>query len=193
MNKTDLSQLTREEFNTLFPVRLVEHDPQWATIFEKERQLILANVDYKLLLRIEHFGSTSIPGIMAKPYVDMIIEIPKEQLFDEDLIEQFKPIGYTHYKVPAREDIEAYMSFGKGYHLDGRKAQIFHIHMCPAENVMWQQIRFRDYLRSHPERARAYESLKLDLAKQYSNDRGAYVLGKTEFVRETLKLVMDQR
>lgn len=61
--------------------------------------------------------------------------------------------------------------------------------MCPKENVMWRQIGFRDYLNANPARARAYEALKLQLATTYRNDRGAYMLGKTEFIRETLALL----
>jgi GrpB-like predicted nucleotidyltransferase (UPF0157 family) len=81
------------------------------------------------------------------------------------------------------------MSFGKGYDLDGKKEQIFHIHMCPKENVMWKQIDFRDHLNSDFERAKKYEELKLKLESQFKNDRGAYVLGKTDFINETMKLM----
>ncbi len=81
------------------------------------------------------------------------------------------------------------MSFGKGYNLAGPKEQIYHIHMCPKDNWMWKQIDFRDYLNTHPKRAKQYEVLKLDLAQKNRHDRGAYVLGKTDFVKETLELI----
>ncbi len=186
MSNTDLSVLTKESFNTLYPVELVDHDPNWKVRYEGEKRLILSTIDHGLLKRVEHFGSTSIPGIKAKPYIDIIIEIEKELLFDEGLIEQFKPIGFQYFKVPERDDIDAYMSFGKGYYNDGTKAQIFHIHMCPANHFMWSQIAFRDYLVANPDHAAAYEKLKLELASKYANDRGAYVLGKTAFIQETL-------
>lgn len=192
MSNTDLSVLTKEELNTLYPVELVDHDPNWKLLYKEQENLILSTIDQGLLKRVEHFGSTSIPGIKAKPYIDMIIEIEKELLFDERLIEQFKPIGFQYFKVPERDDIDAYMSFGKGYYNDGTKAQIFHIHMCPADNFMWSQVAFRDYLIANPDRANAYEKLKLALASKFSNDRGAYVLGKTEFVMETLSLIKNQ-
>lgn len=123
----------------------------------------------------------------------MIIAIPNELLFEETLISNFTDLGYSHFKVPARENIAAYSSFGKGYLLDGKKEQIFHIHMCPKENVMWKQIGFRDYLNAHFERAKKYERLKLDLASKYKNDRGAYVLGKTEFVNDTLEMIAKKK
>ncbi|MDO5972376.1 GrpB family protein [Flavivirga aquimarina] len=188
MKKT-LNDLTKDDWNTLFPVKLVDHNPEWKRIYEKEKEQILKKVDSKSILRMEHFGSSSIPSIKSKPYIDMMIEIPNELLFDENLISEFEDLGYSHFVVPARENIEAYSSFGKGYNLDGKKEQIFHIHMCPKENVMWEQIGFRDYLNANEKRAKEYEKLKLELASKYKNDRGAYVLGKTEFVKETLGLL----
>ena len=122
----------------------------------------------------------------------MLIEIPKELLFNENLIEEFTQLGYAHFKVPARENIEAYSSLGKGYNLDGKKEQIFNIHMCPKDNVMWNQIAFRNYLNSNMEKAKEYESLKLVLASKFKNDRGAYVLGKTEFIKEILNLTDEK-
>lgn len=181
--------LSKDDWNTLFPVELVGHDPNWKKIFEAEKKLILDTIGSDKILQVEHFGSSSIPNIKAKPYIDLLIEIPENLLFDELLIEQFKDLGYTHFKVPAREGIDAYMSFGKGYNLDGLKEQIFHIHMCPKTNSMWEQIQFRDYLIEHQDRAQAYEDLKVGLAAKYRNDRGAYVLGKTAFIQETLKII----
>jgi len=81
------------------------------------------------------------------------------------------------------------MSFGKGYRFDGIKEQIFHIHMCPKSNLMWKQVQFRDYLIDHPIRAKAYEDLKIKSAIHHKNDRGGYVLSKTDFINETLELI----
>jgi GrpB-like predicted nucleotidyltransferase (UPF0157 family) len=188
MKKT-LYDLTKEDWNTLFPIELVNHNPEWKSIYENEKQRILEKVGQEKILRIEHFGSSSITSIKSKPYIDLMIEIPKELLFDEQLIDQFTELGYSHFKVPARENIEKYSTFGKGYNHDGTKEQIFHIHMCPKDNVMWKQIDFRDYLNANEKRAKEYEDLKLELAYKFKNDRGSYVLGKTDFVKETLELI----
>ena len=107
-----------------------------------------------------------------------MIEIPKELLFDEKLINQFTELGYSHFKVPARENIEEYSTFGKGYNVDGTKEQIFHIHMCPKENAMWQQIDFRDYLNSNKKRAKEYEALKLKLASELKTTEEPIFLAK---------------
>ncbi|AXT53901.1 GrpB family protein [Aquimarina sp. BL5] len=188
MKKT-LYDLTKEEWNTLFPIQLVDHNPAWKGVFMQEKQLILDTISTEAILQIEHFGSTSIPTIKSKPYIDIIIETPEELLFDDTIIKQFKKIGYTYFLVPKRELFDAYMSFGKGYKLDGTKEQIFHIHMCPKNNLMWEQVKFRDYLISHPKRAMEYEKLKIKLAAKHKNDRGGYVLSKTNFINETLELI----
>ena len=187
MQKT-LNDLNKDDWNRLFPVALEKHNPHWKHLFEREKSLILKQFSPNQIIRIEHFGSTAIPTIMAKPYIDLLIEIPEKLLFHPTLIREFETLGYTHFKVPERDQIAAYSSFGKGYFPDGRPAQKFHIHLCPKDNFMWQQLQFRDYLLQHPERAKAYETLKLNLAKKHKNDRGAYVLGKTNFVMETIAL-----
>lgn len=187
--KRTLYELTKEDWNTLFPIELVEYNPEWKQVFEKEKERIVEKVGKETLLRVEHFGSTSIPDIKSKPYIDLLIEIPEQNLFDDNLILAFSELGYAHFVVPARANIEAYSSFGKGYNLDGRKEQIFHIHMCPGTNVMWKQIKFRDFLNKNSLRAKEYEMLKLGLASKFKNDRGAYVLGKAEFINDTLKMV----
>ncbi|MBC9795671.1 GrpB family protein [Sinomicrobium weinanense] len=190
--KKNLYELTKEDWNTLFPVELTEHKPEWKTVFENEKQRILSKIGNQTILRIEHFGSSSIPKIKAKPYIDIMIEIPEELLFEQSLIDQFQDLGYTYFKVPERDNIKAYMSLAKGYDPNGeKKEQIFHIHMCPKDNAMWNQIDFRDYLIANYERAKQYEDLKTELASKYKHDRGAYVLGKTEFINETLRLIKE--
>lgn len=188
----NIEELKKEDWNRLFPVELVDHNPDWKKIYEKEKQQILDKVGKEKILRIEHFGSTSIPSIKSKPYIDLMIEIPKELLFDEKLIKEFSQLGYSHFKVPTRENIEEYSTFGKGYNVDGMKEQIFHIHMCPKDNAMWKQINFRDYLNANKKRAKEYENLKLKLASKFKTDRGAYVLGKTDFINETINLTIKK-
>nr|WP_262916835.1 GrpB family protein [Aestuariivivens insulae] len=175
----------------MFPIQLVDHNPEWKNSYEKEKERIIEIIGSEKILRIEHFGSSSISSIKSKPYIDLMIEIPEELLFNEKLIDQFSELGYSHFKVPARDNIEEYSTFGKGYNLDGTKEQVFHIHMCPKNNIMWKQIDFRDFLNSNFDRAKQYENLKIELAKKFKNDRGAYVLGKTEFVKETLELIEE--
>ncbi|MBN7810948.1 GrpB family protein [Algoriphagus sp. H41] len=182
-----LYELKKEDWNRLFPIHLEEHNPAWKEIFQREKELVLSRISAFSPERIEHVGSTSIPGIKAKPYIDLLIVIPAEHLFSEELIAALAEIGFTYFLVPKRDDIEAYMSFGKGYNLDGVKEQIFHIHMCPGDNFMVNQIAYRDRLRSDETLAKAYEKLKIESAAKFKNDRGNYLLSKNEFIRDVLK------
>lgn len=191
--KKSLYDLTKEDWNTLFPVILFDHNPDWKTIYKEEEKRILDALGEGVILNIEHFGSTSIPAIKAKPYIDLIIEVSKEDLFDDQLIKSFESLGYSYFKVPEREDIDAYMSFGKGYALEGEKEQIFHIHACPKDNYMWKQVAFRDYLNENLESAKAYEKLKVASASKFKNDRGSYVLSKTDFINETLAIIYNEK
>lgn len=62
--------------------------------------------------------------------------------------------------------------------------------MCPAHHITWQQLEFRDFLRANPEKAREYEELKRELAVKFENDLGSYILGKTDFIKETMDLII---
>lgn len=184
-----LYDLKKDDWNRLFPVHLENHNPQWSAVFQKEKELILSKIEHFKPILIEHVGSTSIPGIKAKPYIDILIVIEEELLFNEELTAVLATLGYTYFLVPKRDEIEAYMSFGKGYNLEGKPEQIFHIHMCSENNITVKQREFRDFLKANPEQAKAYEKLKIASAEKFKNDRGGYVLSKNEFVQQVLALI----
>ena len=184
--KQRLEELTKEDWDTLFPIELVPHHPAWKEIYEAERQKIMEALGEQTVLRIEHFGSTAIPGISAKPYIDIIVEIPKALLFNGEVIEKLSGLGYHYFRQTGGG--ADYMIFVKGYCLQGKSEQVFHIHMASEENILWHQLAFRDYLRANPARAKAYEELKKDLARTYQNDRSGYRIAKSDFIRKTLKM-----
>ena len=183
MNKR-LEDLTKQEWDTLFPIELVKHNPDWKNIFERERKLINEKIGNQLVA-IEHVGSTAIQGIKAKPYIDISIEIPKESLFNKEIIQALEGLDYHYFKQTGKG--ADYMVFVKGYNLNGLKEQIFHIHMCPGGHEMLEQVLFRDYLIAHPTRAREYEQLKVSLAGQFKNDRVGYRMAKDDFNTETIQ------
>jgi GrpB-like predicted nucleotidyltransferase (UPF0157 family) len=178
-----LADLTKQDWDTLFPIELVDYDIGWKHVFQQERQHITEKIGNKLL-SIEHVGSTSVPGIKAKPYIDICIEIPAGELFNEEIINAMESLNYHFFKQSGNG--EDYMIFVKGYNLEGKKEQVFHTHMCPTGHEMLNQITFRDYLKAHPDRAKAYEDLKTELAMRYKNDRVGYRKAKDSFVQETL-------
>ena len=95
-------------------------------------------------------------------------------------------LGY-HYFLQQGDEAE-YMVFGKGYYLDGRSAQKFHIHMSSGDHPIWNRLYFRDYLRDNPTVAQEYADLKQQLAKEFKQQRVAYRMAKTEFVTKITQL-----
>jgi GrpB-like predicted nucleotidyltransferase (UPF0157 family) len=186
--KRKLEDLNKQEWDTLFPIELVDHDPNWKNIFEEEKQKITEKIGEKII-GIEHVGSTSIPEIRAKAYIDISIEIPEENLFHEEIITALESLNYHYFRQAGNE--ADYMIFVKGYNLEGQKEQVFHIHMCPPKHEMLNQIGFRDFLRENPGRAREYEALKRELAASYKHDRVGYRVAKNEFVAETMGMVEE--
>lgn len=180
MNKKSLDNLTAEDWGNLFPVRISEYNPKWPSIFNAEREEIETTLCNVKDLRIEHFGSTAVPGLHAKDTIDILVEIPTSALFTQAIIDAMKAIGY-HYFLQQGDEAE-YMVFGKGYNLEGKKEQTFHVHMSDANHPIWDRLYFRDYLRQHPETAREYAELKLQLSKKFEKRRVDYRIAKTEFV-----------
>ncbi|MEM6685677.1 MAG: GrpB family protein [Bacteroidota bacterium] len=186
--KKSLKEFTKHDWDTLFPIQLVDHNPEWKHIFEAEKQKILEVTNNQYFKSVEHFGSSSIPAIKSKPYIDILIEIPRKYLFDSQLIAQLKRIGYTCL-TEATNDKDNYMILAKGYHTDGTCEQVFHIHAYPENHSMLAQLQFRDYLIENPTRAQEYENLKLDLSHRFKNDRSGYRIAKTNFIKETLEII----
>ena len=168
-----LSDMTLEELWQLFPICLTQHQDSWQTWYEEEADLL-----QKLLppnARIHHIGSTAIPDIWAKPIVDILVEVEKEEDL-ERVKETMIGHGYLCMSQSSRR-----ISMNKGYTPDGFAQKVFHIHLrCLGDH---DEVYFRDYLTDHPEVAREYEKLKLGLWKQFEHDRDGYTQAKTDFVQ----------
>lgn len=184
--KKQLEDLTAEDWGRLFPIKIVPYNPEWKHIFEREKvaiQSVLSNLDS---LEIEHFGSTAVPNLPSKDIIDILVAIPSSDLFASSVIDAMKSIGY-HYFLQ-QEGEASYMVFGKGYHLDGNKEQLFHIHMSVKEHPIWDRVYFRDYLRQHPAVAQEYAALKYKLAEEFKHQRVDYRVAKTAFVTRITQL-----
>ncbi len=176
-----ITDLTKDEIAKLFPVKLSSHSSEWKGIYENERNLIL-NVLNDEILRIEHFGSTSIPNVIAKDTIDILIEISDENNFNNKIIEELKTIDYDY--ILQNEENSQHMVFVKGYSPTGEKDQTFHIHMGPKNHKIWDRIFFRDYLTENKEITEQYEILKIKLSETHKYDRVGYRIAKTEFVQK---------
>jgi GrpB-like predicted nucleotidyltransferase (UPF0157 family) len=177
-----LDEMTPEELGVLFPVILADPDPGWTRLYQLEKEEIARSLGAGRALTIEHIGSTAVPGIKAKPTIDILIEVP-ESTEDDRLIGRLRQMGY-HY-IPRLDNPPPHMMFVKGYTRAGYKGQAYHLHVrYPGE---WDEIRFRDYLVSHPVVAREYEDLKIRLSAAFRNDREGYTEAKTEFIRAVIE------
>jgi GrpB-like predicted nucleotidyltransferase (UPF0157 family) len=177
-----LDEMTPEELGMLFPVILADPDPGWARLFRQEKEEIARSLGAGHFRRIEHIGSTAVPGIKAKPSIDILIEVPEANR-DEWLIGKLQHMGYHH--IHRADNPPPHMMFVKGYTRSGFRGQAYHLHVrYPGE---WDEIRFRDYLVSHPGAAREYEALKIRLSAAFRNDREGYTEAKTEFIMAVIE------
>jgi len=178
-----LDEMTNEEFGKLFPIIISEPDPNWIKLFSLEEKKIREALGEKNILRIEHIGSTAVPDLKAKPTIDILLEIP-DPVDNAGLIKKLANLDY-HY-IPKPENPSPHMMFVKGYTLNGFQGQAYHIHVRYAGD--WDELYFRDYLKSHPEIAREYGELKAKLSLEYKHDREGYTEKKTDFIKRITKI-----
>ena len=164
-------------------VAIVPYDPRWPEIFRSEKDHLLSCLPNDLIRRVEHFGSTAVPGLAAKPVVDVLVEVTDLPATRVRIAPVLEAQGYDYFWRPTHGDDGPpfYAWFIKRD--PGTGARTHHIHMVePDFGEHWDRLLFRDYLIEHPQVAREYEDLKFRLASAYPNDRVAYMKGKTEFV-----------
>ena len=164
-------------------VAIVPYNPRWPELFRREKEHLLSCLPAELIRRVEHFGSTAVQGLAAKPVVDVLVEVSDLQATRTWIAPLLESQGYDYFWRPTHGDDGPpfYAWFIKRD--PGSGARTHHIHMVEADFAAhWDRLLFRDYLIEHPRVAREYEDLKLRLASAYPNDRVAYTQGKTEFV-----------
>jgi GrpB-like predicted nucleotidyltransferase (UPF0157 family) len=164
-------------------VAIVPYDPRWPDLFRQEKDHLLTCLPHDLVGRIEHFGSTAVPGLAAKPVVDILVEVTDLQATRTRIAPILEAQGYDYFWRPTFGDDGPpfYAWFIKRDPASGDRTH--HIHMVePRFAEHWERLLFRDYLIAHPEVAREYADLKTRLSAAFPNDRVAYTRGKTEFV-----------
>jgi len=182
MKEKTLQDLTKAEIGQLFPVEISPYSNNWPDLFEKEKRLITDAIEPGLFFRIEHFGSTSVPGLSAKNTIDIIMEVDFEETQNRKLINQMEALGYEFNWQ--NEGAHTHMVFVKGYNISRPKSQTYHIHAGPQNHPLWDRLLFRDYLIKNPQTAQAYEQLKFKLSKEFKHERVAYRIAKTDFVKD---------
>lgn len=167
-----LSEMTLEELWQLFPIVLTPHRACWADWYAEEARRLAAILPAQDVRRIAHIGSTAVETIWAKPIIDILVEAEGDF---SALRRMLTENGYL-----CMSEGESRLSFNRGYTENGFAQRVFHLHLRrPGDH---DELYFRDMLIGHPDVARAYERLKLDLWKRYEHDRDAYTHGKADFV-----------
>lgn len=162
-------------------VAISPYDPAWPRCFEDEKRHLRACLPRDTIGRIEHFGSTAVPGLAAKPIVDILVEVDSLQRVGTLIAPILTAQGYEYFWRPSwRNPGEiAYAWFIKR-DVAGRRTH--HIHMLEPGSPEWERLLFRDYLIAHREVAAEYQALKYRIASEHPDDRIAYANAKTEFV-----------
>jgi GrpB-like predicted nucleotidyltransferase (UPF0157 family) len=162
-------------------VDVVPYDPAWPARFARERDHLRACLPSDLVRRIEHFGSTAVPGLAAKPIVDMLVEVTDLEATKARIAPVLEAQGYDYFWRASRDDDRPpfYAWFIKR---DASGVRTHHIHMVEAHFDHWDRLLFRDWLIARPDVAREYAALKQRLAQFHASDRIAYTRAKTEFV-----------
>lgn len=159
-------------------VRLVDYDVRWPELFAAEAQRILDHCG-ALPLLLEHIGGTSIPGICAKPILDMAAGRPADASMEE-YVAALTRAGYEHRGergIPGRQ------YFRRG------SPRAYHVHLVEHGGPLWRDyLAFRHYLRTHPDEARRFAEIKRALATRFASDRQGYMDAKSAHVEEIIRL-----
>lgn len=153
------------------PVIVLDHDPNWPGLFQSLRKRI-ADALGDTAAALEHVGSTAIPGLAAKPIIDIDVLLAAETMLPSAL-ERLADLGYIHrgnLGIPEREAFFA-----------PANDPPHHLYVCPPSSAEFRRhVAFRDYLRAHPKDAKTYGDLKIALAGRFRDDRAAYNNAKSE-------------
>jgi GrpB-like predicted nucleotidyltransferase (UPF0157 family) len=159
-------------------IEVVPYDPEWPRRFEAERALLEGVLEPWLTGGVHHIGSTAVPGLSAKPQLDMIAGVRDL----EEARAAFEPLRVLSYHRAPHRPHEAHW-FGKPSL--GSVTHALHL-TVPGSDLWRERLAFRDALRAGPELAAEYAALKLSLAREHPRDRDAYTAGKRAFVARVL-------
>ena len=160
-------------------IELQAYDPAWPAMFERERALLVPILGPNAT-QIEHMGSTSIPGLPAKPVIDIIVLVIDLEAARQ-AIPALEATGYSFW-VDNPDKSKFYLVRG----LPPAPHRTHHLHIHDNGDEVRRHLIFRDHLRAYPEIRDAYLALKLDLAQRFRDDRDAYSKHKTAFVDDIL-------
>lgn len=166
-------------------IYLMPYDPAWPRLFDDERLQLEPILRPWLEGPIEHIGSTAVPGLAAKPIVDIMAPV-RDLASSFNAASALQRLGYMYF--PYKADLMHW--FCK----PSPERRTHHLHLVPLQSELWSdRLLFRDYLRSHPAAAEEYAALKAALAARHRLDREAYTNAKGDFVNDILERARRDR
>ena len=162
-------------------ILITEYDPNWVTSFKSESQRVGSVLGNDLVINIEHVGSTAVPGLCAKPIVDMLVFVHSLNNA-KDKIADLEALGYAFWQDNADK---TRLFFVKGLPPNGPRTH--HIHIAEPGDSPDEKILFRDYLRTNAKETATYLQLKHSLAAMFPTDREEYTKAKTSYISSVLK------
>ena len=168
--------------NPQAPIHLVEYDEKWPERFEEERRALVGAIGRYVAGTIEHVGSTAVPGLAAKPVIDIMVGV-ESLTASRPAVGILEGVGYHYF--PHRAHVMHWLC------KPSPEFRTHHVHLVPYRSPLWiERIAFRDYLRRHGDVAAEYASLKQRLALQFRSDREAYTDAKGPFIRKIVQLML---
>ena len=164
-------------------VEIVKYDLRWPVLFDEEARRLRAILDPSLIMGLEHFGSTAVPDLSAKPIIDILIAVSSLTDARAGFVEALQNLDYVFWAENPKQDR---MFFVKGMPPFGAKRS-HHVHVTEPDGEMWKRLAFRDCLRANPDEAGTYDRLKRSLATEYQNDREAYTQAKSAYIEGVMR------
>src|ERR1700733_3292534 len=167
-------------------VEIANYDPRWPVLFDEEAKRLWAVLDPSLITGLEHFGSTAVPDLSAKPIIDILIAVRSLTDARATFVEALRNLDYVYWADNPKKDR---MFFVRGMPPFGPRRS-HHVHVTEPHGEMWQRLGFRDYLPTHPEEAGTYARLKRRLAAEHPADREAYTDAKSAYIETVMRKAM---
>ncbi len=195
--KKKVSELSIDEWQKTFPIILKQHNTNYKNWFESEKQSILNAVNIKDIARINHIGSSAVEGLIAKPIIDILLEIDG-CCNVTSLIDDLKKIGYG-VELFSRNDDPMRLLLGKGFSSDGYAEKVCLLHVRYLGN--WGELYFRDFLIANPEVATEYGKLKLSILEDIekgiiermpNGQPNGYSMAKLAFVKKYTEVAKQE-
>ena len=162
-------------------VEVVPYDKEWSKAFDTIKNEIKTAAGH-LITTVEHVGSTSVPGMSAKPCIDIDVVIKDYSVFDA-VVKSLAQLGYEHEGDLGIKDREAFKYSGKPHLMK------HHLYVCPQYSAeLHRHVTFREFLRNNPDAVKRYSEVKEIAAKLYPDDIDGYIQYKTPCIQQMYAL-----